>query len=551
MVVKIKTWLHKIFSSERGDTLILALIVMILVGFLIGPLLNHMSTGLKNSREVYSSRTDEQYAADAGVSQAMWYIKYRGEDVPEEFIIDQINGKTVFVNIEQATGEDESISYTIISRAGSTTTTAITGYTPEIEAVPGVPGEESVCYFNNCVAANSGDINVTGAAKICSNNGNNGNVFSGGDVVIEGSSSIEGDVYAVGDVELAYSTRIDGNAVASGSVNTIGTVTGTRTSYADLQSAPGIDGDDLDEMVQSVYDGTFNLDPLIPGGATYGGITVKNQSGTHYPELNITGNLEFRNTNTGIVFDSQVYVAGNIYFRSGTQDITFCGPVYAGGKIYVGSGSGTISFNSRVIANEIDLSGCYTFLFNSSVKDLGDLSVGNSINTSFASTIYVDGDFEYSGASNLSLNDNIYIKGALTLGNSTQLVGPEKVVVRGNVTLSGATVLTADQLPFLIMPPAATTPALASSVDPSTFTLANSAIASAVVYAPTADFSITGSAKLYGGIICQSADVSNSAIVEYLTGISARDDLYSPGSEGTPGIEGSPESWRLNTWNID
>jgi hypothetical protein len=551
MTKMIREWLHEIYASERGDTLILALIVMILAGLLIGPLLSHMSTGLKNTREVYSARTIEQYAADAGVSQALWYIKYRSDDVPGEFSLENINTKTVFVNISGTPDEDNSITYTIVSRAGSTTTTAVVGYTPEIEAVPEIPGEDPYLYFSKGVETTSGNIAVTGSAAIKSDSGKNGDVFSSGGVNITGSSSIAGDVYAVSNISLGYSTKIDGNAVASGTVSTSGTVTGTRTSSAALQAPVLIDDHVLNTLVQGVYDETHNIGPLTPGGTTYNSdLTIMNKSNIHYPEIYVKGNLIFSNTNTNIVFDGQVYVTGNICFKSGTQNLTFSSTVYAGGQIYAESGSGTIRFSNLVIANGINLPGSYSYTFHGNVKDLGDFTSGNSTSTAFDGTVYVGGNFSYSGSSNMSVSHNIYIKGNLVMGNSNQIIGPQKVVVRGNATLSGSAMLTAAQLPFIIIPPARTTPALGSMVDPSSVTVANSAAASAAVYAPTADFIVTGSGKLRGGIVCKSATISNSAIVEYLVGVDGRNDFYSPGTPGTPGIDGSPASWGLNTWNI-
>jgi hypothetical protein len=550
MLPKIKIWLYRIHSNERGDTLILALIVMILVGFLIGPLLNHMSTGLKNTREVYSARTIEQYAADAGVSQAMWYIKYQNDDIPESFTLGNVNDKAVFVSISQVPAQDESVTYTISSRAGSTTTTAVIGYTPEIEAVAEEPGEEPYLYFSKGVETTSGSISVLSDARISSDSGRKGDVFSSGGVNITGSSAIEGNVYAVSNVSLGSSTTIYGNAAASGTVSTSGTVTGTRTSSVPLQSPALIDSDYLNTFVQGVYDETYNIGTMTPGGTAYNGLTIANKSNLHYPQINVTGDLVFQNVNSNIVFDSQVYVTGNIQFKSGTQNLTFSGPVYAGGQIYVSAGDGEIRFNSKVIANSINLPGNIKFYFNDNVKDLGDLTVTTSQITAFSGSIYAGGNMAYTGGKDLTVNKDIYVKGSLTIGNSKKLIGPKKIVVRGNLTLSGDTALTAAQLPFIILPPAATTPVLSSGINPSTVSVANSSTCSAAVYAPTADFSVSGSGKLYGGIVCKSATISNSAKVVYLVGVAGRNDFYSPGTEGTPGIAGSPESWGLNTWNI-
>jgi hypothetical protein len=531
-------------ADQSGYALIIALIIFA-VGLLLVPvLLDFVSTGRQTTRQVYENKTSEQYAADAGVAQAMWYIKYQEAAIPSSFTLN-LNDKNVTVNISPVTNLDDSITYFIQSTAGSTAINAQVAYIAE---VPEVPAEPDVYLFGNAVATGmGGNITLSGAAIINSDSGKNGDIFSGNNISLGGSSIIQGDVYAYSNVALTSATKIDGDAAATGTIGTSGIVTGTRTPGAPAQTPPAITDAVLNTLVQGVYDETYDIGTMTPGGTTYSsGLTIKNVSNVHYPQIYVVGNLVLQNVNTNVAFDSQVYVTGSISF-AGTQTVTFSGPVYAGGQIYTNAGSGTIIFQSTVTAGSMNLANNFGFTFNNSVRDLGNLTVGNSSTTSFGNTIYVGGNFSYGGASNLNTSHDMYIKGNLVLSNSSQIIGPQKVVVRGNLTLSGATQLSASQIPYVIVPPARITPALSPLTDPSTVTLAASATASAVLYAPTADFTASGATKLNGSIICKSATLTNSAQIIYTTGLSGRTDLPHTGNPGTPAI---PAQMGLETWSI-
>jgi hypothetical protein len=68
-------------SGQRGEIL-LATLIFVLLGFLVVvPLLSLMGTGLKTGR-VYNQKAATLYAADAGIEDAIWQIKY-----------DQLSGK--------------------------------------------------------------------------------------------------------------------------------------------------------------------------------------------------------------------------------------------------------------------------------------------------------------------------------------------------------------------------------------------------------------------------------------------------------------------------
>jgi hypothetical protein len=64
----------KKIKDETGQVLIIALILLALGSLIMTPLLSYTSTGLK-AGQVYDRKSDELYAADAGVEDALWNIK--------------------------------------------------------------------------------------------------------------------------------------------------------------------------------------------------------------------------------------------------------------------------------------------------------------------------------------------------------------------------------------------------------------------------------------------------------------------------------------------
>ncbi|HUV56562.1 MAG TPA: hypothetical protein VMV84_04950 [Dehalococcoidales bacterium] len=69
-------------KSEKGQALILVLILLLLVSLVITPLLSLMSTGLKTG-QVFEEMTYELYAADAGAELALRQIKTKAGGLPE------------------------------------------------------------------------------------------------------------------------------------------------------------------------------------------------------------------------------------------------------------------------------------------------------------------------------------------------------------------------------------------------------------------------------------------------------------------------------------
>jgi hypothetical protein len=66
---------NKLIRDEKGQALVLVLILILLGGLIITPMLSHMATGLKVGKEVYEEKMYRLYAADSGVEDSLWQIK--------------------------------------------------------------------------------------------------------------------------------------------------------------------------------------------------------------------------------------------------------------------------------------------------------------------------------------------------------------------------------------------------------------------------------------------------------------------------------------------
>jgi hypothetical protein len=61
--------------NEKGQILILTLLFIFLGSTLIIPLLAFIGTGLKTG-QIFENKTNQLYAADAGIEDGKWKIKY-------------------------------------------------------------------------------------------------------------------------------------------------------------------------------------------------------------------------------------------------------------------------------------------------------------------------------------------------------------------------------------------------------------------------------------------------------------------------------------------
>ena len=97
-----KAIMSLISRDESGKILIMALVLLVVGVLLLTPLLGLMSTGLF-AGQVYERKTAELYAADAGIEEALWYIRYR-EQVPTQLDL-EVNERLVEVTIHSTSAQ--------------------------------------------------------------------------------------------------------------------------------------------------------------------------------------------------------------------------------------------------------------------------------------------------------------------------------------------------------------------------------------------------------------------------------------------------------------
>ena len=90
-------------KGEKGQALLVVLILLVLGGLLIAPLISYAATSL-NSGRVVEEKIDGLYAADAGIENALWRLKNAPPtSYPYSYQLSNINGLSVTVSIEQVT----------------------------------------------------------------------------------------------------------------------------------------------------------------------------------------------------------------------------------------------------------------------------------------------------------------------------------------------------------------------------------------------------------------------------------------------------------------
>jgi hypothetical protein len=197
-----KSIVKKMVRDEKGAALVLALILLLVGGLISAALLGHMGAGLL-AGEVYGRRTEELYAADAGVEDAIWNIQNGevtlcpGQPIEPPFDIN-VNGKNVEVTIEYVNSETDSITYKITSIAATNDDSG----TAAIVSATTVESYLSVSYMD---LSNLLDNAIVSDTFIGIKNGVyvSGNVTSGGEVHIWGDPEdiVDGTVTENADLD--------------------------------------------------------------------------------------------------------------------------------------------------------------------------------------------------------------------------------------------------------------------------------------------------------------------------------------------------------------
>ncbi|HEY93186.1 MAG TPA: polymer-forming cytoskeletal protein [Dehalococcoidia bacterium] len=326
--------LKEINKEESGQTFILVLILLLLGGLIIASLLGFMSTGLTVGR-VYEERMDELYAADSGVEDALWHIKYKklatlfvGYD-PNDYDTEyhypdslEVNNKDVDVAIQNI----NEITYRIESTATSPDTGSSTTIESYIEIL------DMDFFLDNAIT-------------------------SRGAVGLGGGGEAESYVYD-GDVVYCTGDRPPDDQVIAGPLGIDGEVINECVDFPSLQQMSAFyreqvkDETPYDDPTWDLKDDT-NIGPLYRNG-----------------DLNIisTGN------NTGVL-QGTVFVKGNLNIGKTNQDFTLdlnMNTIFVEGVI----------INGEFIDGEIDIGGKCTITGTGCIIAWGDIYFSPKINSS-------------------------------------------------------------------------------------------------------------------------------------------------------------------------
>jgi hypothetical protein len=183
-------------KGEKGSVLPLVLVLLVLGGLILTPLLGLMGTGL-GAGQVYEKKTDELYAADAGVEDAIWRIQDGTEvkhNCPTDptswnYTISDVNDKSVAVNITYVNNITGKLTYRIVSTA----TTPGTGSSTTLESYVkyGPPSEDNI--FSNPIFSAA--------------------LASAGDLKLDVGCTVNGDLYYCGKLD-AKDYTIDGETIS-------------------------------------------------------------------------------------------------------------------------------------------------------------------------------------------------------------------------------------------------------------------------------------------------------------------------------------------------
>jgi hypothetical protein len=558
-------------KDERGQTLIIVLILVAVGSLILAPLLSLMATGYTTTKNVYNQKNFELYAADAGVQSAIWKINYDPSSLPQtagESIslpsLDE-NGKPVTITITCTSADNntenpnsDNLTYRIESVAESTTTYAEVKYTTAADAYVPEEEEESGPLFNNALAALNGNVTVNaGGATIT------GDTYIGDNQLVINSwfNPIDGDVYAAAGVA---GTRADDASLTSGHEITV-----NEGSPCLIPSpAPTYGTQDFDDALitmtdlkNQVYTLAYNINTPTPSGTPVSSLTVKNKGSSSsyyvYPDpINVTGNMSMTNSNY-VIFNGTVCVGGNLTI-SGDAHVIFNAGVKIDGQLLMTSGGGTVTFNDTLTVGSINFTNGMTLLLNNDLKVTGNVNLASGGTLDLKGTVYVGGNLSTSGARQLVSYKAMYVNGNLSLTNGGYIVKstdtPDEInkviVVNGNITQSGGTTLgNTDQFPLII-----------DLTSGATISMSSGAKVNAALYAPSASVTLAGNAQFYGGMIAGSITLGTGSgspgitwvdgLFSDITGGSGSGEEGGGGGEGGTAYPAVTAGSEIITWDI-
>jgi hypothetical protein len=109
-----KVSLRRLVRDEKGQALILALILLVIGGLIMPPLLSYMSTGVI-AGGAYEKKAAELYAADAGAQDAVWKIQHQDQVDEVKYLYCGGGNNTYSYNIADVNGKSVAVTITYLS----------------------------------------------------------------------------------------------------------------------------------------------------------------------------------------------------------------------------------------------------------------------------------------------------------------------------------------------------------------------------------------------------------------------------------------------------
>jgi Flp pilus assembly pilin Flp len=327
-----KTYMKRLLRDEKGASLVMVLILLLISGLIIGPLLSYMGTGLITG-EIYERRTDELYAADAGVEDAIWSISHRliplGSwqesneqpgwwvyEYPEPLIV---NGKSVDLTVYRK-DLDPTCGEELVYRILATAVTDDDGNTAAIDSATTVEAYVLALSMNFTALLDHA-------------------IVSYNTIGVKPGDVVNGDVWLPDEDDLSIQpSSSEPEAVINGTVKDKGDMIITWPTYEQLSTyyyedvegtddpGPSIDIEDTNTIGACYRDGdlvidnTGDPDTLVLDGTVYVAGDLKFlQSGSHGYTIDLNGHT--------------IFAEGGIYFPSHRVSISGSGCIIAGGDI--------------------------------------------------------------------------------------------------------------------------------------------------------------------------------------------------------------------------
>jgi len=166
-----KIGVKRLVRGEKGYILILALLVLVVVGLISGPVLSYMVGGLR-AGHVFETGAAELYAADAGAEDAVWKIQNQvdiptgcGGDLSRSYNISGVNGKKVDFTITRANNVTQ-IYHVVSTATGDGSGTEIDAY------IVGTSISGDFSGITNNVITSQGDIILKPGTEVTPSTGN-------------------------------------------------------------------------------------------------------------------------------------------------------------------------------------------------------------------------------------------------------------------------------------------------------------------------------------------------------------------------------------------